>query len=66
MHKSSKLGKGTCANMKSKFTRFTNNVDSAVNENEVFIAGGRNTLISFTFLSLMVEQRTVLLAWLRT
>jgi hypothetical protein len=31
-----------------------------------FVAGGKSTLISFTFLSLMVKQWTVLLAWLRT
>ena len=48
-------------------SRFTNKdkVDSAVDENEVCVAGGKSTLISFIFLSLMVEQRTVLLAWLR-
>ena len=56
----------TNGNMSSKY-RFTNTVDSAVDENEVCIAGGKTTLISFTFLSLVVEQlqRTVLLAWLR-
>ena len=54
----------TNGNMSSKY-RFTNKVDSAVDENEVCIAGGKSTLISFTFLSLVVEQRTVLLAWLR-
>ena len=41
-------------------SRFTNKVDSAVDENEVCIAGGKSTLISFIFLSLVVEQRTVL------
>ena len=30
-----KLGKGTSTNMKSKVTRFTNKVDSDVDENEV-------------------------------
>ena len=46
-------------------SRFNNKVDSADDENEVCLAGGKSTLISFIFLSLMVEQRTVLLAWLR-
>ena len=34
-NRSSKLGKGTSTNMKSKVTRFTNKVDSDVDENEV-------------------------------
>ena len=63
----SKLGKGTSTNMKSNVIRFTNKVDSAVDENEVcsWRQEHFDTLISLTFLSLMVEQRTVLLAWLR-
>jgi hypothetical protein len=34
-NRSSKLGKVTSTDMKSKVTRFTNKVDSAVDENEV-------------------------------
>ena len=47
----------TNGNMSSKY-RFTNKVDSAVDENEVCIAGGKSSLISFIFLSLMVEQNS--------
>jgi hypothetical protein len=51
--------------MKSKVIRFTNKVDSAVDENELivllrkmkFVTGGKSTLITYIFLSLMVQQK---------
>jgi hypothetical protein len=51
--------------MKSKVTRFTNKVDSAVGEKEVF-SWWQEHFDKLCISSLMVEQRIVLLAWLRT
>lgn len=61
-----KLGKGTSTNMKSKVTRFTNKVDSDVDENEV--CSWRQEHFDKLYISVPDggAKDSFIIAWLRT